>query len=300
MNLQQLATFCQVISEGSMTAAAEKLNLTQPAVSQQIRSLEEELRVPLLVRGTRQVKPSMQGQLLYDYAKKILYLTQQAEVSIHTMSEELSGEIKIGTTSAFGLHLVSPVVGLFLKHNSNLNLKLIYGSAEQIIAEMKKSAIDVAILPDLKNEYGIQFDRYEERFIMQDELWLVGSTKDATMPETAQLKDLGTKPLIVDSSAYPGFRRFLEQKMSQLKLQIKPIFESDNVGTLKRVIETGVGWGFMPSHSIKKQVRTRRLSHVHMNEVKYSVDINQYSVRAPGVKPMAETLYRAIQQQLLN
>ncbi len=111
MNLQQLATFCRVISEGSMTAAAEKLNLTQPAVSQQIRALEDELGVPLLVRGVRQVKPSIQGQLLYDYAKKILFLTQQAEVAIHTFSQELAGEIRIGTTSAFGLHLVSPVVG---------------------------------------------------------------------------------------------------------------------------------------------------------------------------------------------
>jgi len=300
VNLQQLSTFCQVISEGSMTAAAEKLSLTQPAVSQQIRSLEDELGVPLLVRGLRQVKPSMQGQLLYDYAKKILYLTQQAEVAIHSMSDDLAGEIKIGTTSAFGLHLVSPVVGLFLKHNSNLNLKLVYGSAEQIIAEMKRVAIDMAILPDLKNEYGIQFDRYESRYVMQDEIWLAGSTKDATLPETSQLKDLGTRPLIVDSSVYPGFKRLLEQKMAQLKMQIKPIFESDNVGTLKRVIEAGVGWGFLPAHSIRKQVRTRRLNHVHMPEVKYSVDVNLYSLKEPGIKPMAETFYRAIQQQIMN
>ena len=63
MNLQQLTTFCKVLSEGSMTAAAEKLFLTQPAVSQQIRALEDEMGVSLLVRGVRQVKPTMQGQL---------------------------------------------------------------------------------------------------------------------------------------------------------------------------------------------------------------------------------------------
>lgn len=300
MNLQQLSTFCTVVSEGSMTAAAEKLNLTQPAVSQQIRSLEDELRVSLLVRGVRRVKPSMQGQLLYDYAKKILYLTQQAEVAVHSMSQELSGEIKIGTTSAFGLHLVSPVVSLFLKHNSNLSLKLLYGSADQIISEMKRTTIDMAILPDLKNEYGIEFDKYEERFVMVDEKWLVGSTKDTTLPETMNLSDLSSRPFIVDSSAYPGFRRLLEQKLNQQKIHLKPIFESDNVGTLKRVIEAGVGWGFMPAHSIRKQVRTRRLSRVHIEEIKYSVNINMYSLKAPGIKPMAETFYRAIQQQLLT
>lgn len=300
MNLQQLSTFCKVISEGSMTAAAEKLGLTQPAVSQQIRSLEEELNVPLLVRGVRQVKPSMQGQLLYDYAKRILYLTQQAEVAIHTISNELSGDIKIGTTSAFGLHLVSPVVGLFLKHNSNLRLKLIYGSAEQIIGDMKKASVDMAILPDLKSEYGIEFDRYEERFIMLDEMWLAGSTKDATMPATAALRDLYSRPLVMDSSVYPGFRRTLDQKLAAQKIQLRPIFESDNVGTLKRVIEAGVGWGFMPAHSIRKQVKTRRLARVHVDEMKYSVNVNMYSLKAPGIQSMAETFYRAIQQQILS
>ena len=83
-------------------------------------------------------------------------------------------------------------------------------------------------------------------------------------------------------------------------MSIKPIFESDNVGTLKRVIEAGVGWGFMPSHSIRKQVKTRRLQRVHVEELKYSVNINLYSLNAPGIKPMSETFYRAIQQQLLN
>src|SRR6185312_17465955 len=121
-NLQQLTTFCTVLSEGSMTAAAEKLFLTQPAVSQQIRNLEEEMRVDLLVRGVRQVKPTLQGQLLYDYAKRILHLTQQAEVAIQTISQEMVGDLRLGTLNSIGLYLISPIVGLFLKHNSKLRL----------------------------------------------------------------------------------------------------------------------------------------------------------------------------------
>ncbi len=71
LNLQQLSTFVTVISEGSMTAAADKLFLTQPAVSQQIRNLEEELGVDLLVRGVRQIKSTPQGEVLYEHAKRI-------------------------------------------------------------------------------------------------------------------------------------------------------------------------------------------------------------------------------------
>ena len=97
MNLQQLITFSTVISEGSMTAAAEKLYLTQPAVSQQIRNLEDEMGVGLLDRGSRHAKPTMHGQLLYDYAKRIIALTQQAQVAIQTMGEGVKGKLRLGT-----------------------------------------------------------------------------------------------------------------------------------------------------------------------------------------------------------
>ena len=300
MNLQQLATFCKVISEGSMTAAADKLFLTQPAVSQQIRALEDELGVPLLVRGVRQVKPSMQGQLLYEYAKKILHLTQQAEVAINTISQELAGELRIGTTNAFGLHLISPVVGMFLKHNTKLSLKLVYGSAEQIIAEMKKGTIDMTILPDLGKEFNFDFEKYDEKFIFADEMWLAGSAKDAALPEKISIRELPGRPLVIDSSMYPNFRQLLQQKMDSAKLNLKPVFESDNVGTLKRVIESGVGWGFVPAHSIKKQVKTRRLVHVHVDELNYSVNINLYSLKLQGIRQMADVIFRAIQQQVVG
>ena len=146
MNLQQLTTFCTVLSEGSMTAAAEKLFLTQPAVSQQIRNLEEEMGVELLVRGVRQVKATLQGQILYDYAKRILHLTQQAQVAIQTMSQEVSGSLRVGTLNSIGLYLVSPVIGMFLNHNSKFHIKLLYGTGEQIISDIRDHLFDVAIL----------------------------------------------------------------------------------------------------------------------------------------------------------
>lgn len=300
MNLQQLMTFCRVLSEGSMTAAAEKLHLTQPAVSQQIRALEEEMGVPLLVRGVRNVKPSVQGQILYDYAKRILYLTQQAETAIQTLSNQLSGDIRLGTTNAFGLHLVSPVVGLFLKHNDQLRLRVAYGTADQVVSEMRKGELDMAILPNLKQEFGVEFDRYEEQYLMKDEMWLAGSGRDAGLPDTIGLKDIGARPLLVDSAAYNGFKKQFQQKMDQNKIQVRPIFESDNVGTLKRVVEAGVGWGFLPAHSIKKQVRTRRLHKVHVEDLNFQVTVHLYSLKAPGIKKMADVFHQAVQQQILN
>ena len=300
MNLQQLTTFCTVLSEGSMTAAANKLYLTQPAVSQQIRNLEDEVGVELLERGVRKVKPTLQGQLLYDYAKRILHLTQQAEVAINTMSQELSGDLRIGTQNSVGLFLISPIVGLFLKHNSKLNIKLIYGAPETIIEKMKKGELDLTVLPDTKPEFGVEFEDFESRFLLKDEMMLVGSGRDSSLPKITNIKEFSSRPIIYYTDMYPGFKRALEKHLIEHQLQFIPVFEADNVGTLKRVIESGLGWGFLPSHCIRKQIRTGRLSQVQLENLKYSVNLNLYSRKEDKIRKMAEVFYKALHQQTLS
>ena len=268
MNLQQLTTFCTVLSEGSMTAAAEKLFLTQPAVSQQIRNLEEEMGVDLLVRGVRQVKPTLQGQILFDYAKRILHLTQQAQVAIQTMSQEVSGHLRVGTLNSIGLYLVSPIIGMFLKHNSKLQIKLVYGSGEKIISDMRNN--------------------------------LVGSGRDTTLPTSIEMKYYNSKPIIAFTDRYPTFRSSLERKIQELKMEINPVFETDNVGTLKRVIESGLGWGFLPAHAIKKQVRAGRMVQIQVDDLKYMTNVNLYFRKDAKNAELYDTFYKALQQQALG
>ncbi len=300
MNLQQLTTFCTVIGEGSMTAAAEKLFLTQPAVSQQIRNLEEELGVEILVRGTRQVKPTLQGQLLYDYAKRILQLTQQAQVAIQGISQDVSGHMRIATLNSIGLYMISPIIGLFLKHNARLRIQLVYGSGERIINEMRNHQVDLVILPDLKTEFSVDFPDYNKRFLYKDDLWLVGSGRDTTLPSSIELKGYPTRPVVSFTEQYPGFNYLLEKKLQEKRIQVLPAFETDNLGTLKRVIEAGMGWGFLPSHSIRKQVRMGRLTQIQVEDLRYSVPVNMYSPENPDRQAIYEVFYRALQQQSLS
>lgn len=301
MNFQQLSTFVTVVSEGSMTAAAEKLFLTQPAVSQQIRNLEEEVKCELLVRGVRRVKPTLQGLLLYDYSKRILQLTQQAEVALQAMSTELVGDIRLGTLNSVGLYLLSPIIGLFLKHNSKLNFKLNYGSTPQLIDELKNDEIDLAILPEPSDpEQKEFFADYGSKFILSDEMWLVGSGKDMSLPQTIKLSEFTSRPIVFFSDKYLGFQQQMDSKLAEQNLKFHPVFQSDNVGTLKRVIESGLGWGFLPSHSIHKQVRAGRLNRIMVDDIKFSTSINLYYRNKVVLNKIVEVLFRALRQQALS
>lgn len=296
MNLQQLTTFSTVINEGSMTAAAEKLFLTQPAVSQQIRNLEEELGVELLVRGVRQAKATLQGQILYDYAKKIIALTQQAEVAIQTIGAEVEGHLRIGTINSLGLYMISPVVGLFLKHNSNLKITLTYARGEDVMKRFRDGELDVAILPDCEKEYGHELDGARKQLLAKDELWLVASGKDPHLPSSIDFSELVKKPLVSMTANYPYFEAQLKKKFAEHSMRYSPVFEATNVGTLKRVVESGLGWGFLPSHSIYKQVRMGRLHQIEVENFRYPINVFYYS-RKESESQTVDVFYRALQQQ---
>ena len=302
MNFQQLTTFCTVLSEGSMTAAAEKLFLTQPAVSQQIRNLEDELNVELLVRGSRQAKSTAQGQILYDYAKKIIAMNQQAQVAIQTIGEAIHGTLRIGTLNSLGLYIISPVVGLFLKHNSKLNIKLNYEDGVTLIEQFKKDMFDVIIIPDAQAEYQSPLENADKKLLMKDEMWLVGTSKDSNIPTELELSQISNNPIVRLSEKFPSFQNALSQKLATTQADMTPVFETTNVGTAKRVIESGLGWGFLPAHSIRKHVRTGRMSAVPIVDFQYPMNVQFYSKANCDADQarVFDVFYRALLQQTQN
>lgn len=298
MNLYQLHSFVTVIAEGSMTGAADRLYLTQPAISQQIRNLEEELGVELLVRGVRQIKPTLQGEVLYDYAKKILQLTQQAEISVKSLGAELTGELRVGTLNSLGLSFMSPIISRLLKHNPNLSVTIDYDLGPSLITAFKNRQLDILILPEIKSQYEIDLgESVSSRFLMSDLMWLVGAGKDTDMPKQVQLSDLKKYPWIEFSKEFPAFNRELEKNLKSSETKLMPVFRSPNVGTLKRVIESGLGWGFLPSSSVKKQVRMGRMNHVMVKDFSCEIDYHFYARTDSADQKLIDVLYQTLQQQ---
>lgn len=297
MNLYQLQSFVTVISEGSMTGAAEKLFLTQPAISQQIRNLEEDLGVDLLVRGVRQIKPTLQGEVLFDFAKRILQMSQQAEIAVKAMGAELKGQIRLGTLDSIGVQLMSPIVSRLLKYNPELNIKVDYSRGEDLIQKFKNEELDVLVLPEVESQYHTQLGDVEKKFLFKEEMWLVGTGKDIDIPKQIKLAEYMRYPVILFTGEYPDFNKKLNSALAESKVALAPTFESTNVGTLKRVIESGLGWGFLPSLSIKKQVRMGRLIHVDVKDLDYETEFYFYSRKAAALRAITEVIYQALQQQ---
>jgi len=290
LNLSQLQTFVMVVSEGSMTAAADKLYLTQPAVSQQMKNLEDDLGVELIVRGSKQIKTTAQGEVLYEHAKKILNLAQQTEISIKSVGAQLKGQLRIGTLNTIGLHLMSPIVSRLLKFNPDFKIKVDYAKGQDLIKSFENNELDVVVLPEVEKSYGKILKDSASHVLLTEEMWLVGSGKDEFYPPTLSLSEIKKIPYIHFCNELPHFDKTLAEKLGP----VPAVFESSNVGTLKRVIESGLGIGFLPAHSVKKQIRGGRLNKIKVTDFDYRTDFVYYRKEKGPLAQTAEILFQAL------
>lgn len=304
MDAQSLKTFCTVISEGSMTAAAAKINITQPAVSQQIRQLEISFGTKLLIRNrtARNIRPTIQGQLLYESANKVLSILQQTRHAIQAtaFSSTEAQKLNVFTLSSIGMYLISPVVTHFLKPNKFMELSLFYAKGADVIKKMQQDEADVVIMPDIKQEYGKVFPQYKKIHLFKDNIYFIGSGKDMSLPKDITFQGLKDMRFVMVRDHFPAFNNLFAQKMQQKSIKIKPVFECNNIGTVKRVIENELGCGFLPAHSVRKQLRLGRLMAINIEDFNYSVDINLYYKVDEKKEKLIEILSSLIQQQARN
>ena len=104
------------------------------------------------------------------------------------------------------------------------------------------------------------------------------------------------------SEKFPSFQGALTQQMETIAPNITPVFETTNVGTIKRVIESGLGWGFLPAHSIRKHVRTGRMTAVPIVDFQYPMNVQFYSKKECSADQarVFDVFYRALLQQIQN
>ncbi|RYZ72158.1 MAG: LysR family transcriptional regulator, partial [Proteobacteria bacterium] len=166
---------------------------------------------------------------------------------------------------------------------------------------LQNGELDVAILPDVsQSEGGKEPKGLEARPLLKDEMWLVASGRDTTVPDEATVKDLASRPYMRLTERYEGFEKLFKTALDASGVKLQPAFETNNVGTLKRVIESGLGWGFLPAHSIRKQVRMGRLTVVDCPELFYSVNVQYYTKANSETAQASEVFYRALKQQGLG
>ncbi len=112
------------------------------------------------------------------------------------------------------------------------------------------------------------------------------------------VEELDQRPYVKLSEKYEGFDQALKAGILRTGVKLNVVFESNNVGTLKRIIESGLGWGFLPAHAVKKQVRMGRLTQVEVSDLKHTTNVTFYSKDGVGSAASIDVFFRVLKQQV--
>ncbi|MCR5722655.1 MAG: LysR family transcriptional regulator [Lachnospiraceae bacterium] len=197
MNLRSLSYFVAVAEELNISRAAEKLNMSQPPLSTQIKNLEYDLNTTLFVRGKRQLMLTESGQLLYRRAKEIINLADKAEEEILALTKGLSGTITIGLTEGMSPDIVAEWISGFMKEHSKVRFRILDGNSDDLTEKLLSGIVSLAFITapcnqSLLNSFPVGNEKMT--VIMKKDHPLALSCKTSL-----DITDIVGEPLIVSS-----------------------------------------------------------------------------------------------------
>jgi DNA-binding transcriptional LysR family regulator len=236
LSLNQLRAFYYAAACGSITRAAEKLYITQPAVSMQIKALETQFRVQLLVRNKKKLELTDTGKQLFMTAKKIFSLVQDAEKVLVKAEEVVTQVLKIGSTKTLVRHMLAPYISTFQKAFPRIQIQVDEGSSEEMVRSVLSEKNDLAIVGRVP---------YDERldvipFTEDEVVLLAGPGHPLCQKERVSINDLIGENLILRERG-SGTRRLVEQVLEGTPIIESAFVQTANVDFVKELVRIGDG-----------------------------------------------------------
>ena len=261
MHLETLKVFCDVVETRSFSIAASQNYVTQSAVSQQIRMLEEKYGKQLLERTRNNVQLTPAGEILYQVSKEIVQRYGELEARLQAVAKVVAGTVRVATVHTIGLYELSAQLKRFLKAYPQVQLQLEYSRSNKIYDDALKGGIDIGIVAYPSRRPGITLIPFRE-----DRLVLVCSPQHPL----AKHKQVSIKKL--DGEALVGFerdiptRRLVDGLLRRHGVRVSYAMELDNVETMKRVIEIGTGIAILPEPAVRPEVKAKSLAAVQLSD----------------------------------
>ena len=261
MHIETLKVFCDIIESGSFSYAASQNLVTQSAVSQQVRSLEEKYDCRLIERGRAGVKPTPAGQILYTCSKEIVRRFQELENRLREIGSVVAGSIRVGTVYSVGLHELPPYLTEFLRKFPAVNVHLEYLRSNKIYEDLVEGKIDlgVVVYPAKRSQIVTVPFRY-------DELVLVVPT------DSALARHSKVSIAQLSGQKFVGFERDIPTRKASDRILrdhgVRPQYalEFDNIETIKRAVEIGLGIAIVPRLAVENEARRGSLKMLEFQE----------------------------------
>ncbi len=260
MTLRQLRTFKAVADHSSFSLAAHELRLSQPSVSYQVKELEEALGVPLLDRLGKRVRLTEGGTLLYDYARKMLGVLDEAALALEELRGIKRGNLRVGASTTAGIYLMPAALGAFKKEHPALVIALEIGTRARVQEQVLHGELDLAVVGPASKDPDLTVIPF-----LRDELVMVAPAghRLAGHPKLS-LKDLQDEPFVMREQA-SGSRSSLEKEARKAGAKLQVAMELGSNGAIKHAVESGLGLAALSRYACALELAGGSLVELDVN-----------------------------------
>jgi DNA-binding transcriptional LysR family regulator len=277
MDTRQLQAFCAVVEKKSFSQAAEQLGVTQPAVSLQVRALEQRLGQSLLDRSGRRVEPTEAGRRLYRSAQRMLALEEQLLDEVSADDGRLTGTLAIGASTGPGAHLVPLLLCEFQREHPDLHVALSIWDTQTVIDRVVDRQLELGVVGALRRHRSLEFEP-----LVRDEIVLAVPPGHDAAGGTISLDELKEETLIVMQEG-AGVRQVVEEELRRAGLRLRGVEPKLELGlqeSVKSAVAAGYGVAFISRTAIDGELAAGRLAAAQVEGVEPARQI--YIVRARG------------------
>ncbi len=261
----RLKIFHTVAQLKSFTKAAQVMNLTQPAITFQIKKLEDHFQTRLFYRDANKISLTPSGKVLFRHVEIILNEYENAKKEIAKVSGKLRGEIRIGIASLLGKYLMPKLIGHFKNEHSLIEISMLVGNSGKLIQELKEHALDLVIVSE-----PISAQHFIVRHFLDDELVvIINPYHKWAQREFIEMDDLLTESF-VDREEGSGTREVFKNLLSTRNISLKNLNVIMTMGgseAVKSAVESGVPYGIVSKMAVSREIEMGLLKQVKIKDV---------------------------------
>ncbi|MFH1810470.1 MAG: LysR family transcriptional regulator [Pseudomonadota bacterium] len=241
MELYHLRCLQAVVEEGGFKRATTRLHVTQPALSYQIKQLEQELGTSLFDRRPGGVNPTEAGRVLYMHARTIGEAVARAQRAVEELAEGVVGEIRIGTVNSIGIYFLPQVLWDMQQTYPSARPRVHYRDSDEIIDNLLQNRIDLAMVANPRPDRRLR----QETILVERVSLVCGRSHPFYHRKSVRPSELKGIQFVALSKENPT-GQLVVKHLHRLGVHVEPVVTTENVETVKKMAEVGLGVAFLP------------------------------------------------------
>jgi LysR family transcriptional regulator, nitrogen assimilation regulatory protein len=255
VDLKQLRAFVTVAETGNVTRAAGLLNLVQPAVSRQLRLLEEDLGTELFDRSRHGMQLTAAGKAMLEYARRILNEVERARAEIQPTEGPVAGIVTVGLLASLSDLLATPLAAAVRARYPHVRPRLMIGYTGHVMDWIEKGDVDIALVYGQKENPALQV-----KALLEESLWVVAPpSARLSLKRPLPLEQVARHPFVLPGPPQ-GLRAMIDHAAADAGVTLDVVAETNALSVQKSLVAEGQGWTILPAVCVKLEVERGQLS----------------------------------------